>query len=65
MLLLRAHDALAAGADQRDIAEALLSREAAQPKWRVGAPSLRSRAQRLVRGARLMAAGGYRELLKN
>lgn len=64
ILLLRAFDALAAGADQRKIAEALLSAEAGEERWRSRAPSLRSRAQRLVRGARRMAAGGYWELLR-
>jgi hypothetical protein len=64
ILMLRAHDALAAGADQREIAVTLLSRSASQPRWRSEAPSLRSQAQRLVRGARRMAVGGYRELLR-
>jgi len=63
--MLRAHDAIAAGATQREIAAMLLNAEAAQPKWRVGSPSLRSRVQRLVRGAALMAAGGYRALLND
>lgn len=62
-LVLRASDALAAGASQREIAEYLLGREAAQRRWRVEASSLRSRAQRLVREARRMADGGYRDLL--
>jgi hypothetical protein len=64
VLLLRAHDALAAGADQRDIAEVLLSPEARERRWRSRVPSLRSQAQRLVAGARRMSAGGYRELLQ-
>ncbi|HEX4736697.1 MAG TPA: DUF2285 domain-containing protein [Allosphingosinicella sp.] len=63
ILLLRAHDALNAGARQRDIAEMLLSAEAREPRWRLAAPSLRSRVQRLVRDARAMARGGYRLLL--
>jgi len=63
ILVLRAGDALAAGASQREIAECLLGREAARRRWRVEASSLRSRAQRLVREARRMAAGSYRELL--
>ena len=62
VLLLRAWDALAAGANQRDIAQ-LLSRERLPGRWRSEVPSLRSRAQRLVRGARAMARGGYRALL--
>lgn len=63
ILLLRAHDGLATGASQRDIAAALLGREAAERRWRIDASSLRSQAQRLVRGARRMAAG-YRTLLR-
>lgn len=63
ILMLRAWDALAAGADQRDIAEVLLSRSAAEPRWRSREPSLRSQAQRLVRSARGFAAGQYRTLL--
>lgn len=64
ILMLRAHDALAAGADQRAIAGHLLGRDAHGPLWRSRASSLRSRAQRLVRAARLMAQGGYRDLLR-
>ena len=63
VLLLRAADGLAVGASQREIAEVLLSRDARQPRWRIEAPSLRSRAQRLVRKARAMAKGRWRDLL--
>lgn len=63
ILVLRAGDALAAGASQREIAECLLGGEATPRRWRVEASSVRSRAQRLVREARRMAAGSYRELL--
>jgi hypothetical protein len=63
ILVLRAWDGLASGADQRRIAEVLLSRSAGQACWRGREPSLRSRAQRLVRSARAIAAGGYRSLL--
>lgn len=63
-LILRVHDALRAEADQREIARVLLSRDAGEPRWRSQAPSLRSRAQRLVREARRMAAGAYRRLLR-
>jgi hypothetical protein len=62
--LLRTADALAAGAGQREIAEHLLAPEAAAPRWRLESPSLRSRAQRLVRQASAMAAGGYAKLLQ-
>jgi hypothetical protein len=64
VLMLRAHDGLAAGAGQREIAGVLLSAEAGQPRWRVEAPTLRSRVQRLVRSARSMAAGGFLSLLR-
>lgn len=64
VLMLRANDALASGARQREIAAELLSVEAREARWRVGAPTLRSRVQRLVRSARMMAVGGYTTLLK-
>ncbi|HEY0413241.1 MAG TPA: DUF2285 domain-containing protein [Allosphingosinicella sp.] len=64
LLMLRARDALAAGAEQREIAAILLSPSAREARWRSDASSLRSQAQRLVRGARRMAAGGYRALLR-
>ncbi|HEY7810909.1 MAG TPA: DUF2285 domain-containing protein [Allosphingosinicella sp.] len=64
IMTLRAYDALTAGASQREIAEALLSRDAALSRWRVAAPSLRSRVQRLVRTAREMGDGGYLEYLR-
>lgn len=62
--MLRAHDALIAGADQREIAMVLLSAAAGETRWRSRSPSLRSQVQRLVRGARRMASGGYLELLR-
>lgn len=64
VLMLRAHDALASGAAQRAIAGELLGSSAVRARWRVEEPSLRSRAQRLARSARLMAFGGYRDLLR-
>jgi hypothetical protein len=63
ILMLRAADALAAGADQRQIANKLLSRTAGEARWRSREPSVRSQAQRLVRSARRLAAGDYRRLL--
>lgn len=63
ILVLRAFDAMVAGAGHREIAERLVSRSAAGPHWRDREPSLRSRAQRLVRSARRFARGGYRSLL--
>jgi hypothetical protein len=63
VLVLRAHDALAAGATQRDIAARMLSGEAEDPRWRLASPTVRSRAQRLVRAARETAGEGYRRFL--
>lgn len=63
LLMLRAYDALSQGANQREIAAELLSRSAEDRCWRNLAPSIRSQAQRLVRGARQMAGGGYLTLL--
>ena len=63
VLTLRTHDALDAGADQREIAAVLLSDVATERHWRSHSPSLRSQVQRLVRGARRMASGGYLDLL--
>lgn len=61
--VLRTHDALTAGADQREMAALLLSHEAASARWRVRTPSLRSQVQRLVRTARGMSQGAWRDLL--
>jgi hypothetical protein len=63
ILMLRTSDALAEGADQREIAAVLLGSAAGEPRWRTHSPSLRSQAQRVVRGARQMAAGNYLHLL--
>lgn len=63
ILTIRAWDALSAGAGQREIAEVLFARSAAEPRWRSREPSVRSRAQRLVRSARWSAAKGYVALL--
>ena len=65
VLILRAYDALMSGATQREIAAELLSGEAGEERWRVRAPTVRSQVQRLARGARLMAAGGYLALLSS
>lgn len=63
VLALRTHDALAAGASQREIAAALLSGAAAEARWRVHTASQRSQVQRLVRTARRIADSGYRAFL--
>lgn len=64
ILLLRTFDALQDGADQRTIAAELLSKAAGDARWRVNSPSLRSRAQRLVSGARQFAHGTFWSLLE-
>lgn len=61
IMLLRAHDAQAAGATQREMAAAFFGSGA---DWRYSSDSLRSRVRRLARDARAMAAGGYRRLLR-
>jgi hypothetical protein len=64
ILMLRTHDALASGSDQRTIAQSLLKSSVAEAQWRTRDPSIRSQVQRLVRSARHMASGGYRMLLR-
>jgi hypothetical protein len=63
ILRLRAHDALACGASQREIAAAMLSASAGTARWRVHEASLRSQVQRLVRSARWQARRGWRAFL--
>jgi hypothetical protein len=65
ILLLRASDALRAGASQREIAAELLDADAQAARWRVDLPSTRSRVQRLARRARSMTANGHVELLRS
>ena len=64
IMMLRAHDAIVTGADQRQIAEQLFSKSVAEPHWRSRESSVRSQVQRLVRSAQRFAAGGYRVLLR-
>lgn len=64
ILMLRAWDALASGADQRRIADVLLSPTVRASGWRSREPSLRSQVQRLVRSARQSANGGFWSLLR-
>lgn len=61
--MLRVHDAVIAGASQRDIALGLFGDSIIGPRWRCTASSYRLRVQRLVGQAGAMAAGGWRELL--
>lgn len=62
--VLRVADALSAGASQREIAAGLFGSERIASDWRAVSDSLRSQVRRLVREARRMAAGSYRELLR-
>lgn len=62
--LLRVHDALGEGASQREIGAALFGEERVRHDWSGASDSLRSRVRRLVREARSMARGGYRQLLR-
>lgn len=62
--MLRVHDAIHAGASQREIGEALFGMERVRDSWSDGADSLRSRVRRLVSEARGMARGGYRQLMR-
>lgn len=59
--VLRVHDALRAGASQREIAADLFGPERVPADWRIASDALRSRVRRLVREARRMAGGGYRQ----
>lgn len=62
LLALRVHDAISAGASQREIAAVLFGADAADADAR--SDSLRSRVRRLVREARRMAGGGWRVLMR-
>jgi len=64
LTLLRVHDALAAGAGQREIGQALFGADHVERDWKRRSDSLRSRVRRLVRDAVSMARGGYRSLLR-
>jgi hypothetical protein len=60
---LRTHDALSAGASQRDVARVLFGIGAGGSDWRHGSDFFRLRVQRLARIGRRMVQGGYRTLL--
>jgi hypothetical protein len=64
ILALRVHDALMAGANQREIARALFGGALVQGEGDRRSDSLRSRVRRLVADARLLAGGGYRALMR-
>jgi hypothetical protein len=60
-MMLRAWDGMQAGASQREIARALFGETAVRRDWEAG--FLRTRVQRLIRGADRLIGGGYRRLL--
>lgn len=62
--LLRVHDALAAGASQREIGRMLFGDVRVARDWVGESDSLRSRVRRMVREAKVMARGGYRQLMR-
>lgn len=62
--MLRVGDALSAGATQREIALELFGADAVARDWNGRSDALRSRVRRLARETRMMAAGGYRRLLR-
>lgn len=61
-MLLRAWDGVQAGASQREIAAVLFGETAVRRDWAAG--FLRTRVQRLIRGAEKLIGGGYRQLLQ-
>lgn len=62
--MLRVHDAVADGASQREIGEALFGKDRVSRDWNAASDSLRSRVRRLVRDGHDMAHGGYRQLMR-
>lgn len=64
IVMMRAWDAHAAGASQREIAALLFGTRNAESEWRAASDYLRSRVRRLVANARGMVRGDWRALLK-
>lgn len=62
--VLRARDAMLAGASQRDIALVLFGEDQVMRQWREGEGALRARVRRLVNEATRMATGGWRSLMR-
>ncbi len=62
--MLRVHDAVVDGASHREIASVLFGETRVAADWNGRSDSLRSCVRRLVRGARSMASGEYRSLLR-
>jgi hypothetical protein len=57
---LRVHDAVAAGASHREIAQALFGAERVRKDWSIGSDCLRSRVRRLIVNARRMRNGDFK-----
>ncbi|WP_447726030.1 DNA -binding domain-containing protein [Sphingomonas koreensis] len=64
LLALRVHDAMRAGASQREIVRVLFGDDSAQLVGNDRADSIRSRVRRLAGEARRLAGGGYRSLMR-
>jgi hypothetical protein len=62
-LMLRALDAVRAGASQRELAAGLFGRSRVAADWRGTSDYLRLQVQRLLREGRRLVGGGYRQLL--
>jgi hypothetical protein len=62
--LLRTHDALVAGASQRDIADCLFDKGWVASGWDGRSDFMRSRLRRMVVQQRRLIDGGYRRLLR-
>jgi hypothetical protein len=62
--LLRIHDARAAGASQREIAEVLFGSDEVAKAWRGKSDAMRAHVRRMIKDAQTMAAGRYRELMQ-
>jgi hypothetical protein len=59
---LQVADALAAGASQRDIAVALFGTRRVCSDWNTASDALRSQVRRLIKRARQLSAGGWRNI---
>lgn len=62
--MLRVHDAVADGASHREIGEALFGKDRVRCDWNDASDSLRSRVRRLLRDAKAMGHGEYRQLMR-
>lgn len=60
---LRVHDALLAGASQREIAAALFGEGRTSEAWQGESDSMRARVRRLTALARRLGGGGWRSLM--